>query len=54
MTQSDITLFIVGFVIIGYALGAVLAFGVCITQYVLKGRRGGAYARVGDTPNYQS
>lgn len=42
--MEDTVLFIVGFTMIGYALGAVLAICVSLSHYVIKGRRGDAYA----------
>jgi len=43
MTQEDITLFLVGFTMIGYALGSVLAIVISLFHFVLKGRKGDAY-----------
>jgi len=42
--MEDLVLFIVGYIMIGYALGSVMAIAIGLVHYVLKGRRGDAYS----------
>lgn len=44
--MEDLVLFFVGYIMIGYALGSILAVVVSLFFYVIKGRRGDAYAGI--------
>lgn len=42
--MEDLILFIIGYVMIGFALGSVFAIVLGIAHFILKGRRGDAYS----------
>jgi len=51
--MEDLVLFMVGYIMIGFALGSVMAIAIGLTHYVLKGRRGGAYS-LGNRQDYST
>lgn len=44
--MEDLILFLIGYIMIGYALGSIMAIVISLAYYVLKGRRGDAYAGI--------